>query len=140
MEIERSYIRLPNYTCNLLSRRNKAWWKYQSNGLSSNYNIYKRLRFRCKASLSNFFINREKKIFACRNTKQFFTFENNRLHPTQRIDRLLLSDGSSTSDEGKIANAFSEEFQSNYSLGCGSISPLFFASRTAEHSEDPLFD
>ena len=65
---------------------------------------------------------------------------NNRLYPTQRIDRMLLSDGSFTSHECKIANAFSEEFQSNYSYDCGSDSPLSFASRTAEHSEDPLFD
>ena len=104
-----------------------------------NYNIYKRLRIHCKASLSKFFINKEKKILACRNTKQFFTSGNNRLHSTQRIDRLLLSDGSFTSDECKIANAFSEEFQSHYSYGCGSDSLLFFASRTADHSEDPLF-
>ena len=102
--------------------------------------LYKRLRTCCKASLSKFFINKEKKIFANRNTKQFFTSVNNRLHPTQCIDRLLLSDGSFTSDECKIANAFSEEFQSNYSCGCGSDSPLSFASRTAEHSEDSLFD
>ena len=73
-------------------------------------------------------------MFTCRNTKQFFTSVNNRLHPTQRIDRLLLKDGSFTSDE------CSEEFQSNYSYGCGSDSPLSFASCTAEHSEDPLFD
>ena len=51
-----------------------------------------------------------------------------------------MSDGSFTSDECEIATAFSEEFQSNYSNGCGSDSPLSFASRTAEHSEDPLFD
>ena len=80
------------------------------------------------------------KIFACLNTKQLFTFVNNRFRPTQRIDRLLLSDGSFISDECKIANALSEEFQPNYSYGCGSDSPLSFASRTAEHSEDPLFD
>ena len=55
-------------------------------------------------------------------------------------DRLLLSDGSFTSDECKIANAFSEEFLSNYSYGCGSDSQLSFASRTTEHSEDSLFD
>ena len=108
--------------------------------IMSSYNIYKRLRSRCKASLSKYFINKEKKIFACHNTKQFFTSVNNRRHPTQRIDRLLLSDGSFISDECKIANAFSEEFQSNYSYGCGSDSPLSFASRTAEHSEDPLFN
>ena len=114
--------------------------EYQLSGLSSNCNIYKQLRSHCKASLSNFFINKEKKIFACRNTKQLFTFENNRLQTTQRSDRLLLSDGSFTSDECKIANAFREEFQSNYSYGCGSDSPLSFASRTTEHSEDPLFD
>ena len=65
---------------------------------------------------------------------------NNRFHPTQCNDRLLLGDGSFTSDECKIANAFSEEFQSNYSYGCGSDSPLSFAARTAENSEDPLFD
>ena len=65
---------------------------------------------------------------------------NNRLHPIQRNDRLLLSDGSFTSDECKIANAFSEEFQSSYSYGCGSDSLLSFASRIAEHSEDLLFD
>ena len=136
----RAKLRLPNYIRNLLSRRNKAWRKYQSNGLSSKYNIHKRLRSRCKAPLINFFINKEKKIFACRNTKHFFTFVNNRLHPTQCNDRLLLSDGSFTSDECKIANAFSEEFQSNYSYSCGSDNPLSFASRTAENSEDPLFD
>ena len=79
-------------------------------------------------------------MFACRNTKHFFTFVNNRLHPTQCNDRLLLSDGSFTSDECKIADAFSEEFQSNYSYSCGSDNPLSFASRTAENSEDPLFD
>ena len=45
---------------------------------------------------------------------------NNRLHPTQRLDRLLLSDGSFTFDECKTAYAFSEEFQSNYSYVCGS--------------------
>ena len=90
--------------------------------------------------MSNFFINEEKKIVACRNTKQFFTSVNNRLYPTQRIDRLILSDGSFTSDECKIANAFSEEFQPNYLYGCTSDSPLSFASRTAKHSEDPLFD
>ena len=65
---------------------------------------------------------------------------NNRLHPTQRIDRLLLIDGLFTSDDCKIAYAFSEEFEYNYSYGYGSDSPLSFASRTAEHSEDPLFD
>ena len=53
--INRAKLRLPNYIRNLLSRRNKAWRKYQSNGLSSNYNIYKRLRSRCKAYLINFF-------------------------------------------------------------------------------------
>ena len=136
----RAKLRLPNYIRNLLSRRNKTWRKYQSSELSSNYNIYKRLCSRCKASLSNFFINKEKKIFACRNIKQIFTSVNNRLRPTQRFDRLLLTDGSFTFDECQIANAFSEEFQSNYSYGCGSDSPLSFASRTAEHSEDPLFD
>ena len=51
-----------------------------------------------------------------------------------------MSDDSFAPDEFKIANAFSEEFQYNYSYGCGSDSPLSFASRTAEHSEDPLFD
>ena len=84
----RAKLRLLNYICNLLSRRNKALRKYQSSGLSSNCNICKwLLRSRCKASLSNFFINKEKKLFACRNNKQFFTSVNNRLHPTQRIDR-----------------------------------------------------
>ena len=136
----RAKLKLPNYIHNLLSRHNKAWRKYQSSGLSSNYNICKRLRFRFKAPLSKFFINKKKKIFACRSTKQFFTSVNNRLHPTQRIDRLLLSDDSFTSDECKIANAFCEEFQSNYLYGFGSDSPLSFASRTAEYSEDPLFE
>ena len=74
-------------------------------------------------SLSKFFISKENKIFACHSTKQFFTFVNNRLHLTQRNDRLLLSDGLFTSYECKIANAFSYEFQSNYSYGCGSDSP-----------------
>ena len=136
----RAKLRLPNYIRNFLSRRNKAWRKYQSSRLSSNYNIYKRLRSRCKASLSNFFINKEKQILACRNTKQFFTSVNNRLHPAQRIERLLVRNGSFTSDDCKIANLFIEEFQSNYSYGCGCDSPLSFASRTAEQSEDPLFD
>ena len=42
----RAKLRRPNYIRNLLSRRNKAWRKYQSSGLSSNYKIYKQLRSR----------------------------------------------------------------------------------------------
>ena len=136
----RAKLSLPNYIRNFLTKRYKTWRKYQSSGQSSNYNIYKRLRSRCKASLSKFFIKKEKKIFACRNTKHFFTSVNNRFHLTQHIDKLLLSDGSFTSDECKIVNVLGEEFQSNYSYGCGSDSPLSFTSCTTEHREDPLFD
>ena len=58
----RAKLRLPNYIRNLLSRHNKAWRKYQSNGLSSKYNIHKRLRSRCKASLINFLLTRKRKF------------------------------------------------------------------------------